>query len=104
MKCPVVKRYLFRLENPDRPCQAVRDHLSRCAPCHALHAGLLKMEHDVRLLQVPHSATKESFVRQFQSGTLGSPKSVKEGWLPWQLRDRASRKLALAASLAAAIV
>ena len=36
MKCPVVKRYLLRLENPERPCQAVRDHLIRCAACHAV--------------------------------------------------------------------
>jgi hypothetical protein len=104
MKCPVVKRYLFRLENPDRPCQAVRDHLTHCDACRKVQDGLLQLENQVRLLPLPESDAKLPFLSQFRGGTLGNAPAMDRHWLPWQVRDRARRKLALAASLAAGIV
>jgi hypothetical protein len=104
MKCPVVKRYLYRLENPDRPCQAVRDHLSHCGGCRKAQEGLLQLENQVRLLPIPESDAKLPFLSQFRVGTIGHAPATDRHWLPWQVRDRARRKLALAASLAAGIV
>jgi hypothetical protein len=104
MKCPVVKRYLLRLSNPDRPCQSVRDHLSRCPTCRTAQEGLLQLENEVRLLPIPESENKLVFVRQFRGGKVGTVPGSESRWLPWQVRDRARRKLALAASLAAGIL
>jgi hypothetical protein len=104
MKCPVIKRYLLRLENPDRPCQAVRDHLSRCPACRSTQEGLLQLENEVRLLPLPESDAKVPFLRNFRGGKIGASPAADRHWLPWQVRDRARRKLALAASLAAGIV
>jgi hypothetical protein len=104
MKCPVVQRYLLRLEHPDRPCQSVRDHLSHCPACRKAHAGLRQLEGEVRHLPVPESNAKAPFVQQFRGAMIGKSPTRERNWLPWQVRDRARRKLALAASLAAGIV
>ncbi len=104
MKCPVVKRYLCRLENPERPCQAVRDHLIHCGGCRKVQEGLLQLENQVRLLPIPESDAKLPFLSLFRGGRVGKAPVTDRHWLSWQVRDRARRKLALAASLAAGIV
>jgi hypothetical protein len=104
MNCPAIQRYLLRVENPNRVSARVRDHLEGCPSCQAWHHGLVQIENDVLLLPIESSEAKSAFMQKFVRGTVGVPSVTARSWLPWQARERARRKLAFAASLAAALL
>jgi hypothetical protein len=107
MSCEATRRQLLNAERPDRPPLALRTHLAECPSCRYWLQNLTEVESRVPYLPVPPSDTaKERFLKQLREPPL-VPESMRvvAPVLPFTPpKERGLRKLAVALSLAAAVV
>ncbi len=65
MKCPELRRWLLKAEDPDRLSAEARVHLAGCPRCRRLYQHLHRIEQNVPVLPVPASTTRADFLQQF---------------------------------------
>jgi hypothetical protein len=105
MNCELLQRRLLNLERPDRPPAEVQAHLAGCPSCREWQRRLVRLEQRVALLPVPPSTAKAEFVARLRAGQGERAARQPNGTANrGQRRERALRKLALATSLAAALM
>jgi hypothetical protein len=107
MTCEATRHHLLNAERPDRPPPALRTHLAECPSCRYWLQNLTEVEARVPYLPVPPSdAAKERFLKQLREPPLVTESvRVVAPVLPFTPpKERGLRKLAVALSLAAAVV
>jgi hypothetical protein len=107
MSCEVTRRQLLTADRPDRPPSVLRPHLAECPACRDWLRNLVDMEARVPYLPVPPSdAAKARLLKQLHEAPL-VPESLRvvAPELPFMPpKERGLRKLAVALTLAAAVV
>jgi hypothetical protein len=107
MSCEATRRQLLNAEHPDRPVPALRPHLAECASCRDWLFNLTEIESRVPYLHVsPSDSAKARLLKQLRETPL-VPESMRvvAPVLPFTPpKERGLRKLAVALSLAAAVV
>jgi hypothetical protein len=107
MTCEATRQQLLNAERPDRPPPSLRGHLADCPSCRYWLQTLTDVESRVPYLPVPPSeSAKERFLKQLREPPL-VPESMRvvAPVLPFTPpKERGLRKLAVALTLAAAVV
>jgi hypothetical protein len=120
MNCPELQQHVLESEQPSRLSAPARLHLIKCSSCWSWHRRILEVEQIIRGLPVPPSNGPEYFVAQVRTGEVVPRECVLQpapapppvidpttpkpaGWIR-TLREKALQKLALASSLAAALL
>lgn len=120
MNCPELQQHVLESEQPSRLSAPARLHLIKCSSCWSWHRRVLEVEQIIKDLPVPPSNGPDYFVAQVRAGEVVPRECVLQpapvpppvidptpsrpaGWIR-TLREKALQKLALASSLAAALL
>jgi hypothetical protein len=104
MNCEVVRQHLLESERPERPPNGAARHLLSCPACRAWHYRLTRLERQLAHLPAPASEPPAGLLEMFRHAGPVLVRPPLSGEHPAaRAREFGRRKLALAASLAAAL-
>jgi hypothetical protein len=111
MNCNVVQNRLLSCDRPELPPVDLKGHLVACASCRAWHRRLVRLEQLLPNLPVPPAQTKAAFVQrlvaelvQTKQPAVAAPQLVRYTPRVPSPKERGLRKMAVAFSLAAAML
>jgi hypothetical protein len=104
MNCEVVRQHLLESERPERPTNGAARHLLSCPACRAWHYRLTRLERQLAHLPAPASEPPAALLEMLRRAGPVLVRPPLSGEHPAaRAREFGRRKLALAASLAAAL-
>lgn len=103
MTCDAVREHVLQSDRPDQPASGDARHLIGCPACRGWHYRLVRLERQLARLPAPASGPPQELLAMFQDGRV-LVRAPRSGPHPAaRAREFGRRKLAFAASLAAAL-